>query len=69
MNSILLPVWWTIERNLLDDDERGVIPVTEEVCMMKLSTTMILFSDGIIRPVFLAWLLDELSGRDRMAAW
>ena len=59
VNSILWPVWWTIERDLLDDDERGVIPVTEEVCMMKLSTTMILFSDGIIRPVFLAWLLSR----------
>ena len=68
VNSILWPVWWTIERDLLDDDERGVIPVTEEVCMMKLSTTVILFSDGIIRPVFLAWLLDEPSGRDRMVA-
>ena len=68
VNSILWPVWWTIERDMLDDDERGVIPVTDEVCMMKLSTTMILFSDGIIRPVFLAWLLDEMSGRDRMVA-
>ena len=54
---------------MLDDDERGVIPVTEKrVCMMKLSTAMILFSDGIIRPVFVAWLLDETSGRDRMVA-
>ena len=68
VNSILWPVWWTIERDMLDDDERGVIPVTEEVCMMKLSTAMILFSDGIIRPVFVAWLLDETSGRDRMVA-
>ena len=68
MNSILWPVWWTIERDLLDDDERGVIPVTEEVCMMKLSTTIILFGNGIIRPVFLAWLLDELLGRDRVVA-
>ena len=68
VNSILWPVWWTIERDMLDDDERGVIPVTDEVRMMKLSTTMILFSDGIIRPVFLAWLLDEMSGRDRTVA-
>ena len=68
VNSILYPVWWVIEHDMLDNDERGVIPVTDEVCMLKLDTALVALSDGVIRPVFLAWLLDEVSGRERMVA-
>ena len=68
MNSVLYPLWWVIERDMLDDDERGVVPVTDEMCILKLSTAMVAFSDNIIRPVFVAWLLEEVSGRERMVA-
>ena len=67
-NSIMWPTWWTIASDQLSDDEDGTIHVVDEVCMLRCTTTMVLFEDGIIRPVFVVWLLEKVSGRERMAA-
>ena len=67
-NSILWPTWWTITSDSLSDDEDGTIYVTDEVCMLRCTVTMVLFEDGIIRPVFVVWLLERSSGRERMTA-
>ena len=67
-NSIMWPVWWTIEQDHLDDDERGLIPVTEDVAMLRCDVTAVLFEDGIIRNVFVVWLLEEETGRERRVA-
>ena len=67
-NSIMWPTWWTIAADQLSDDEDGTIYVVDEVCMLRCTTTMVLFEDGIIRPVFVVWLLEKVSGRERMAA-
>ena len=66
--SIMWPVWWTIEQDHLDEDERGMIPVTEDVAMLRCDVTPVLFEDGIIRNVFVVWLLEEETGRERRAA-
>ena len=62
------PTWWTIASDQLSDDEDGTIYVVDEVCMLRCTVTMVLFEDGIIRPVFVVWLLEKVSGRERMAA-
>ena len=67
-NSIMWPVWWTIEQDYLDDNEQGVIPVTEDVVMLKCDVTPVMFEDGIIRNVFVVWLLEEETGRERRVA-
>ncbi|CAE6971992.1 GIP [Symbiodinium sp. CCMP2592] len=67
-NSIMWPVWWTIEHDYLDDNEQGVIPVTEDVVMLRCDVTPVLFEDGIIRNVFVVWLLEEETGRERRVA-
>ena len=67
-NSIMWPTWWTIASDHLSDDEDGTIHIVDEVCMLRCTTTMVLFEDGIIRPVFVVWLLEKVSGRERMAA-
>ncbi|CAE7468011.1 unnamed protein product [Symbiodinium sp. CCMP2592] len=67
-NSIMWPVWWTIEQDYLDDNEQGVIPVTEDVVMLRCDVTPVLFEDGIIRNVFVVWLLEEETGRERRVA-
>ena len=67
-NSIMWPTWWTIASDQLSDDEDGTIHVVDEVCMLRCTTTMVLFEDGIIRPVFVVWLLEKVSGRERAAA-
>ena len=67
-NSIMWPTWWTIAADQLSDDEDGTIRVVDEVCMLRCTVTMVLFEDGIIRPVFVVWLLEKVSGRERMAA-
>ena len=67
-NSIMWPTWWTIASDQLSDDEDGTIHVVDEVCMLRCTTTMVLFEDGIIRPVSVVWLLEKVSGRERMAA-
>ena len=67
-NSIMWPTWWTIASDQLSDDEDGTIRVVDEVCTLRCTTTMVLFEDGIIRPVFAVWLLEKVSGRERMAA-
>ncbi|CAE7510622.1 unnamed protein product [Symbiodinium sp. CCMP2592] len=67
-NSIMWPVWWTIEPDYLDDNEQGVIPVTEDEVMLRCDVTPVLFEDGIIRNVFVVWLLEEETGRERRVA-
>ena len=67
-NSIMWPTWWTIASDSLSDDEDGTIYVADEVCMLRCTVTMVLFEDGIIRPVFVVWLLEKSTGRERMAA-
>ena len=66
-NSIMWPTWWTIASDPLSDDEDGAIHVVDEVCMLRCTTTTVLFEDGIIRPVFVVWGLEKVSGRERMA--
>ena len=67
-NSIMWPMWWTMASDQLSDDEDGTIYVVDGVCMLRCTTTMVLFEDGIIRPVFVVWLLEKVSGMERMAA-
>ena len=67
-NSIMWPTWWTIASDRLSDDEDGTIYVVDEVCMLRCTVTMVLFEDGIIRPVFVVWLLEKPTGRERMVA-
>ena len=45
-NSIMWPTWWTITSDSLSDDEDGTIYVTDEVCMLRCTVTMVLFEDG-----------------------
>ena len=66
--AITWPVWWTIEQNALDDDDRGVIPVVDNVVMLKCDVTTVLFEDGIIRNVFVVWLIQEETGQERRMA-
>ena len=67
-NSIMWPTWWTIASDRLSGDEDGTIYVADEVCMLRCTVTMVLFEDGIIRPVFVVWLLEKPTGRERMVA-
>ena len=39
--------------------------MTEDVVMLRCDVTPVLFEDGIIRNVFVVWLLEEETGRER----
>ncbi|CAE7231546.1 unnamed protein product [Symbiodinium sp. CCMP2592] len=67
-NAIDWPIWWTILHDQLDEDERGVIPVVEGVDMLRCDVVQIMFEDDVARPVFVIWLIEQETGRERHIA-
>ncbi|CAE7661265.1 unnamed protein product [Symbiodinium sp. CCMP2592] len=66
--SVTWAVWFTVIHDQLDEDDSGVIPVADGVDMIKLDAALVQCADGIPRPVFVAWVVDLKTGRERRFA-
>ena len=66
--AITWAVWFTIVRDQLDEDERGVIPIAEGVVMLRCDVVFVPCEDRVGRHVFVVHVLEEETGRERMLA-
>ena len=66
-NSIMWPTRWAIASDQLSDDEDGTTHLVDEVCMLRCTVTRTgsLGHQAGFRGI---WLLEKVSGRERMAA-
>ena len=62
-HQITWAVWFTIVHGLLDEDENGCIPVVEGVGMLKCETTLVQCEDGVCRPFFVVWIVENETGK------